>query len=141
MDKVIETKQLAEANALKFSDFGNGHLQIEGHGIQINYWPNSKNRTAHIKNGEVIKHCSPWDAVRLCLISGKPGLRPKKKRITKNKPQVNLDSLVTNPACIRHFYDGKSPPWEYEMMIVCESDNIRIQAYKLLCEAECMDFL
>ena len=141
MDKITEVQKLAEANALKFKDCGNGHVQISNHGVLVNYWPESAKRTVHVAGGESQKHCSPWDAVRLCLLSGKPGLKPKNKRITKNRPQVDLTDMKTNPANIRNFYDGKLPPWEHQTFIACEPDNIRICAYNLICEAEAMEFI
>ena len=141
MNKVTETQKLAEANALQFKDCGNGHVQISNHGVLVNYWPESAKRTAHIAGGKSEKHCSPWDAVRMCLLAGKPGLAPKKKRVTKNRPQVDLKDTKTNPAGVRNLYDGKLPPWEYQDFIICQSDQLRIDAYQLVCKAEQMEFL
>lgn len=139
MDKITQTQKLAESYALNFKDCGGGHVQISNHCVLVNYWPESAKRTAYINGGKSHKHCSPWDAVRLCLLSGKPGLAPKKKRITKNAPQVDLKDTKTNPAGIKNLYDGDRPPWEYKDFIMCESDNLRIKAYQLVCQAEQMD--
>ena len=141
MDHSEELERLAKAYSLTFKNLGNGHLQIEGHGAQVNYWPNSKNRTAHVKGGESTKHCAPWDVVRLCLQSGKQGLSPKKKNITKNKPQMDLKPVRTNPAGIKNFYKGLIPPWEFPTMIGCHSDNLRVKALHINQEADRQDQL
>jgi hypothetical protein len=138
-DLIKNTEQLAKANALKFTDHGNGHVQIEGHGTLVNYWPNSKSRTAHIKNGETVKHCSPWDAVRLCLTKSSQYIKPKK--VSKNAPAVELEPIKTNPAGIKNFYNGKAAPWDFDEFIICQSDQLRIDAYKLKVEADQMECL
>ena len=137
---IANTKALAESHGLKFKDCSNGHVQIEGHGIQVNYWPNSKKRTACVKNGESVLHCSPWDAVRLAMVSGKPGLKPKNKNISKNGPDFKVKSARTNPAGIKHFYAGNILPWEFPTFIMCQSDRLRIAAYKTRSRADQMDF-
>ena len=135
-ENITNTEALAKSYSLEFTDCGNGHVQIKGHGILVNYWPESKNRTAHIAGGPTIKHCNPYDAIKLCLSGGQPKLRPKAKS-TQNAPQVDLEPIRTNPAGIRHFYDGNKPPWEFPSTIMAASDLLRIEAYKLdagLCE-------
>ena len=136
MNKLLEIQRLAEANALKFKDCGNGHIQISGHGTMVNYWPESKKRTAHC-NGNTAPNCSAWDAVRLCLTNAKSVMKPKKT--TKNPPQVTLEPMTGNAAGIRHFYDGEKPPWEYPTMIQAHSDMLRIEAYQLQGEADIED--
>lgn len=141
MNEIQKLQKLVESQALEFRDCGKGHIKISGHGSVVNYWPLSRKRTAHLEGGESIPNCSHWDAVKLCLNAGKPGLAPPKKRITKNPPQVDLKDTKTNPARICHLYNGKTPPWEYPTFIACESDNLRIQAYQILCEAELVDHI
>ena len=143
MDLVQETKMLAEAHGLIFKDCGNGHVQLSNHGVLLNYWPNSKGRTAHIpQTGQKQSNCSPWDAVSLCLNAAKPGMRPdviRKKKLPKNKPKVNLGSTKTNPAGIKHLYSGETPPWEFKDFMMAHSDRLRIRALRLKEKANQLD--
>ena len=153
-DLIHKTKLLAEANALNFKDIGNGHVQISGHGVLINYWPDSKKQTVHIAGGDVLSHCKPWDAVRLCLTeepikkgkgkSKNPKRKSKKhikpKHVSVNEPAVQLGGIKRNPAGVSNFYTGKRPPWEFEEFIICQSDQLRIDAWGVICEADRMDY-
>jgi hypothetical protein len=134
---IDQTRMLAESHALEFKDHGGGHVQISGHGVQVNYWPDSKSLTAHIVGGDTIKHCRPFDAVKLCMTKGK--LKVKKKHVSKNGPDFSLKPIRTNSAGIVHFYSGSTPPWEFNTMIRCESDNIRLESMALLDKANAMD--
>ena len=139
MSKEIDnTKALAESHALEFKDCGGGHVQIKGHGVLVNYWPDSKNRTAHVVGGESVKHCNPYDAIKLCQTGKKVTLRPKKKP-SKHGPDFDPQPVVTNPAGLKHFYTGERPPWEYPTMIVCQPDLLRLQAHELRDQAIYME--
>ena len=132
MDDIEKTKNMAKQYGLKFKDHGGGHIQLENHGVQVNYYPNSKKRTAYVKGGDSVPHCSPFDAIRLCMQSGKPGLKPKKKKITRNPPpETTLQSVKTNPMGLKHFYSGDTPPWETEppFRFNHPSDELRAVAY------------
>lgn len=135
---ISNTKALAESHGLEFTDHGGGHVQIKGHGVLVNYWPDSKNRTAHVLGGGAVKHCNPYDAVKLCMTSGKATLKPK-DAVSENGPEVDLRPFTTNPAGVKHFYDGARPPWGFPSKIMCESDNIRVQALALRDAADAMD--
>ena len=137
-DNMLNTEALAKSHGLEFTNHGDGHVQIKGHGVLINYWPDSKNRTAHVHGGQTLKHCNPYDAVKLCMTSGKTTLKPKHNP-TENGPEIDLRPFTTNPAGVRHFYDGTKPPWEYPTKIMCESDNVRVRALALRNEADAMD--
>lgn len=137
-DNIQNTQALAKSHGLEFTDHGGGHVQIKGHGILVNYWPDSKNRTAHILGGQAVKHCNPYDAVKLCMTSGQPTLAPK-KATTEAGPDVDLRPVSTNPAGLKHFYDGARPPWEFPSMIQCQSDILRLEALKLRNTADLMD--
>ena len=140
-DIIQQTKGFAESHALKFTDHGAGHVQIEGHGVLVNYYPLSKRQTAHVKGGETIYHCTPWDAVKLCLGSAKKGLRPDKKP-SKNGPDFDMTPVSTNPAGIKHFYTGNIPPWEIQgEFIMAASDLLRIEAMEMKFTADAMDFV
>ncbi|MCG8434404.1 MAG: hypothetical protein MJA83_10270 [Gammaproteobacteria bacterium] len=142
-DRIKETELLAKSYGLEFKNCGNGHLQLSNHGVLLNYWPNSKGRTAHMpQTGQKQSNCSPWDAVSLCLNAAKSGMRPallKKKKLSKNKPKVNLGSTKTNPAGIKHLYDGETPPWEFKDFMMAHSDRRRIAALRILQKADAMD--
>ena len=113
MSKYQELKQLCKSYALEFKDCGNGHVQIKGHGSLVNYWPESKRRTAFVKaTGESVPHCSNWDAVKLCMQNGKVGLKPRKKAITKEAAK-DIKPTLTNPMQHESFYNGETPPWEF----------------------------
>lgn len=135
-DLVLQTKALAESHALYFKDCGNGHVQISGLGKLVNYWPTSRNMTAHVVGERPIKHCRPWDAVKLCL--GGTTLKPGKKP-SKNGPDFIPKAVTTNPAGIRHFYSGDTPPWEFPTFISAWSDIFRVRALRLIEKADSLD--
>ena len=139
MKEFKDLKLLAAAYSIEFKDLGKGHIQLSNHGVLVNYWPLSKNRTCHIPGKEPVKHCSNWDAIQLCMKSGVKDLAPKKKTITKNRPAFSLNPVHTNPAGIKNLYSGEVPPWEFPTMIMCYSDMLRIEAYQLVCSAELME--
>lgn len=130
-----QTEDLAKANSLEFKNCGNGHVQISGHGTLVNYWPNSKRRTAFF-NGQTIKDCNPWDAVRLCLTKDKQAIKPKK--VSKKPPQVPLKPQASR-SVVRHLYDGAIPPWEFPTFIAAHSDLLRIEAQQLIDQATVED--
>ena len=130
-DPIHDTEQLCKAYALEFKDCGNGHVQLSGHGNLVNYWPLSKKRTAHPKGGEPVRHCKPWDAVRLCLHGAKASLRVKGTSKIKNQANFDIKPYHTNPAGIKHFYEGKRPPWEGKGFICAADDLMRIVAHRL----------
>lgn len=133
-----DVKSLAEANALKFKDCGNGHVQISGHGVLVNYYPMSKRRSVYCPTtGLRLSDCSAWDAARLCL-SETPHDAIKPKKVSKNRPQVDLKPVSTNPAGIKHFYSGEVPPWDESLgdFSMEKSDELRVEAYQLACKAE-----
>lgn len=131
-----QTRALAESSALKFKDCGNGHVQISGHGRLVNYWPESKKRTAMSDTGRKEVNCSPWDAVRMCMTESAEGMKPKK--IPKNRPDFSLKPIITNPAKLKHFYDGDKPPWEEDNdhVMPWSTDELRLSAYRLHCDAQ-----
>ena len=130
MSDLKDLEMLAKSYAIDFADKGNGHIQLSGHGIMVNYYPLSKNRTVFY-NGKTVKHCTNWDAVKICLNESKQGLGMKKKDIPKNRPSFSLETIKTNPAGIKHTYKGSIPPWEFEDFIYCEPDRLRVEALKL----------
>ena len=130
-----ELKLLAESYGLKFEDKGNGHVQLSNHGCLVNYYPESKNRTVFC-NGKTIKHCSNYDAIKLCMQNGKTGLKPKKRAIKNNVAQGSILPQKTNYSGVKHLYDGEKAPWEFQTHIMCCTDLLRIEARKLLDKAK-----
>lgn len=132
---IDETRGLALSHGLEFRDLGNGHVQISGHGVLVNYWPLSKRKTAHRVGAEPVANCTPWDAVKLAITSGesvslKPPIARKAER-QRNGPQGAGEVYASNPAGVRHFYRGARPPWEFPFMVMSEPDRIRVEAYLL----------
>lgn len=111
-----EVESLCKAYSLSFKDCGNGHLQISGHGVLVNYWPDSAKRTIHCpQTGRRERNCEPFDAIKICLHDAKSGTRPmRKKDIPKNRPAFSLKTVKTNPAGLRDFYSGSRSPWELD---------------------------
>jgi len=138
LNEIDKTRLLAETHALKFKDCGGGHVQISGHGILVNYWPLSKKKTVLCKDGEKHTHCSPWDAVQLCLVKAKRGMKPKKPS-TNGPVEELLKPARTNPAGLKHLYSGKIPPWEFPTFIRAYSDQLRIDAHRLREQADMND--
>ncbi len=131
-DPIQETRAMAEAHGLKFKDCGNGHVQISGHGQLVNYYPTSKNKTLYSPTLNMREaHCTPWDAITICMKGAKSGMTPKSvKAIRKGKqrPQHDFKKVITNPAGIQHLYDGEAAPWEGTQFICAQSDRIRLVA-------------
>lgn len=127
---IKETKDLAKAYSVDFKDLGAGHIQLSAHGVLVNYYPLSKRRTVYSPTlGRKETDCSPWDAVRLCLSEAAPGMKPKKP--TKNRVQGSLKTKRTNPAGLKHLYQGDEPPWNgEEFSFGSESDEMRHGAWE-----------
>ena len=136
MSELSKLETMAESYGLTFKELANGHVQLSNHGVLVNYWPLSKNRTCHIQGKHPVKHCSHYDAVKLCMQSGKVGLKPKKEAITKNGTGFSLNPVHSNLAGIKHLYEGEKPPWEYPTKIMCYPDMLRLQANELLEQAK-----
>jgi hypothetical protein len=141
-DPLSETKSLAEAYGLQFTDCGNGHVQIKGHGNLVNYWPNSKARslwspTLNLRES----HCTPWDAVSICLKGSKEGMKTEAAKAVvkgKGRAQHSFKKVSTNPAGVKNFYEGETPPWDekFTTLITSQSDRIRRVAHNAKCRYE-----
>lgn len=67
----------ASAKGLKVVDLGCGHFQITGGPALVNYWPESKRRTAYVDGERGGKSgVTPEQAVALAL-KGQPGRPPR----------------------------------------------------------------
>ena len=119
MDIITQIKQLCRAHSLGFKDCGNGHVQIIGKGALVNYWPHSKKLTAHVVGGESVKHCQPYDAVKLALVKTtsnsrvRNNLKPRNKSITKKGPSDKILKPISMNLCgLKQAYQGDVPPWD-----------------------------
>lgn len=61
--------QLATERGLTIVDRGNGHIQILGGTCLVNYWPESKRRSAHIAGHESRgkRHVTPEQAIEMAF--------------------------------------------------------------------------
>lgn len=151
-NQAAKLKRLAERNGLKFKDCGMGHLQVSGPNVMVNYWPESKRRTAFISAGRSagqsssIPHCRPEDVINLCLKNAEPTAPPKSPASTRRRAYKDKSPRATQGQ-VRHCYRGETPPWEFPGPIIhCASDLFRLEAYdletkaaQLRYEAEAMD--
>lgn len=48
MSELSQLRKLAKASGLTVKECGNGHVQIMGGPVLVNYWPDSKRRTVYI---------------------------------------------------------------------------------------------
>lgn len=48
MTDITKLEKLAKPHGLTVKDCGNGHIQITGGPMLVNWWPSSKKRTAHV---------------------------------------------------------------------------------------------
>jgi len=136
-DVLTEIELMCQSYAIQFTHKGNGHVQLRGHGCLVNYYPLSKKKTVFC-NGKTTTNCLPYDAIRICKLNGKVGLKPKNKTIKKNAPYDGYG--VQHSEClIKHPYSGEKPPWDYPTLIMCYPDLLRIRAKKLLEEADNME--
>lgn len=131
-DAIKDTEALAKAYGVEFKDCGDGHVQLRGHGHLVNYWPNSKKKTLHSPTlNRRENHCTPWDAVRLCMAEAKKGMRPKKP--TTNPANFDIKPVHTE-AAVKHFYNGEIPPWDDSLgafQVLTGSDAIRLEAWEM----------
>jgi hypothetical protein len=113
-----QIKIMAESKGLEFKDKGKGHLQIISGKSIVNYYPESKRQTAHNSlTGEKLAHASPEQAIELCV-----------NAVESAQP---WHEFQTNPAGIKHFYEGDRPAWDFDRYIGAQSDRDRIAAYRL----------
>ena len=137
MSVFADIQSLANAHGLDVKDHGNGHVQISGRGVLVNYYPFSKKRTVWCKDGRRATDCNAWDAVRMCLTGDNESLRPAKKP-PNNRPDVDLKPITTNPAELKHFYAGEVPPWDESLEWLetnSYTDSVRMAAYRLELDA------
>lgn len=147
-DAITQTKRMAETHGCEFRDCGGGHVQIRANGVCVNYYPASKRRTAYCaETGERHTNCTPYNAVAMAMhgkkASGSEPPKPKyHKRPSKNGPDPDdIKPVTTNPAGLRHFYEGDVPPWDESLgafQFETDSDRMRYRAWEKESEAIAM---
>lgn len=133
-DPFEEIRQLAESHGLTYSRLSDYHCRVAGAGAVVDSWPTGKKRAAK-KGEEVRRGMLPWDVVKWCLRDS-PTRPAKLGRKERGKPKGYEDNgkVITNPAGIKHFWDGSGePPWDDAAPFewVRDSDGLRVQARRL----------
>lgn len=93
--KILERE--AMKHDLSISVLNHGHVQIKGGLLLVNYYPNSKNRTAYIgQTKKGVRHVSPIQAVQMAIEQPKmTGEKVKRKSRLKWK----IKRLKKQPNC------------------------------------------
>ena len=69
MESISKLRKLAESNGLTLKDCGNGHIQITGGPMLVNYWPQSRKRTCYVgATREGRNNVTPEKAVEWALV-------------------------------------------------------------------------
>lgn len=65
-----ELHRLADLNGLTVREVAPGHFHVFGRGLLVNWWPFSKNRTAHVARTRVSrKMVTPLEVVRMAIMA------------------------------------------------------------------------
>jgi hypothetical protein len=105
---VDDLKKRAEQRGLTIQCVSEGHYKVSGKdNIVVNYWPTSKNRTAHVDGTKAgVKGCTPEDVIKLALE------KPKNKDILKRKKS----KVETEPSQMAQAFEASKVkgtlPWE-----------------------------
>lgn len=81
-----ELKRIAESRGIQVIDRGNGHLQLVGGPLLVNYYPESKKRTAYVAGTTARRtYVSPQKAVEMCFDPPSIHGAPKDSRSTHSR--------------------------------------------------------
>lgn len=85
-------RRLCEKAGIRLEECDNGHYKIHG-GVLVNYWPESKMRTAYIVGQKTMRHVTPEDVM---LLAGTPKPKPVKEpeRYTPKPPGEPDEALM-----------------------------------------------
>jgi 5-methylcytosine-specific restriction endonuclease McrA len=100
MKEISQLVSAAQGRGLSIKDCGNGHIQIIGGPLLVNYYPTSKRRSVYIGGTtRRYEHITPERAVDLCFeapairreyISDRKGnYRPLRKRMLRKDPHCH----------------------------------------------------
>lgn len=109
---VNDLKHLAGQRGLTVTLVSNGHFKVSGYeDVVVNYWPGSKNRTAHVEGTSAgVKGCSPLDVIKLATSLPKIGtLDPdhKAKRVNRIKDRMDAETIAAASS-----ESTSTPPWK-----------------------------
>lgn len=115
MSALSELKRAATKRSLDVIDRGNGHYQIVGGPLLVNYYPESKRRAAYVAGTMAGRsHITPAQAVAMALepppMTSEPDSRPKNQRakrarmIRRNGPKCHWcpKTLTLDDSTIDH---------------------------------------
>lgn len=146
MSALAELKKLAAQKGLRVVDCGNGHIQVTGGPLLVNWWPESKRRTAYIgSTKQGVSGATPERVVRMALtaprvVSGdverKRNYRAAKKRMLRKQKtcrwchcQLSLDGEIpgTKKATLEHIIPLKRGGLDQpnNWTLACEECNSR----------------
>ncbi len=105
MTDLEKLKELAEQRGLTVTELQNGHVQVRGFDtVMVNYWPTSKNKTAHVDGVKgSVSHCTPFDVIKMAVKLPKVqelGDCHRKARINRIKDELDavvIDHTITTP--------------------------------------------
>ena len=112
-----ETVALADQNELTVVMKTDNHWHILGKGVRVNYYPFSKNQTAHVDGTYIsVVQCSPADAVKLALTPPNPKKVMKHWGKSKPKPVVVALDVEQSDGSVKTQHLSNQPtgaaPWE-----------------------------
>lgn len=103
-DTLQELRTLAEQRGVKMANLGNGHIQLQGPYLLVNYYPFSSKRTAYVAGTTAgVPGCVPSQAVAMaCNV---PKLVPKEERDARRDPprKVRYEMLAGRVSCKCHW--------------------------------------
>ena len=99
--KHLEIEQMereAAKHNLSIRVLNNHHVQIQGGLLLVNYYPNSKNRTAYVgQTKKGVKHVTPNQAIQMALTQ--PALTNDKAKRKQNRFKWKTKRLMKQPNC------------------------------------------
>lgn len=111
---IDELKRLADQRGLtvELVSDASGHWRVQGfEDVIVNYWPGSKNKTAHVDGVNAgVRNCYPMDVIRLATTRPPArSLQPKhrEKRIERIREKMDKEAVQAMSS-----ESTSVPPWE-----------------------------
>jgi hypothetical protein len=103
--EVSEMYRLAEEKGMTVQEVSPGHYHVINGDVLVNYWPCSKQRSAHVKGHKKgLVHCSAEDVIKLAA-----GTFFDEKDMQKPPKAVPCLKIVTGAVKAS---TGATPPWD-----------------------------
>lgn len=96
MSLTDQLKREAKRAGAELKHCGNHHYQIRGECL-VNYWPLSRRRTAHVRDGDVLQGVTPKEAVALA----RP-VAPHRRSQEVDDPNVKKIKIYTDGSCLKN---------------------------------------